>query len=419
MTKIKRLKRIQTIIAAAPVLAAISACSSSSSNPANNVSVVDSAGIQIVTNEDHGWGEITPWTLTQEPKLSIGEFDGEEEYQLFRVVGALKTDEGNIVVANAGSFELRIYDENGLHIRSSGREGGGPGEFERMATMRRYHGDSLLTVEFGVPGKYSVFSQTGDFGRSSPTAPPNAGFLFAFLVGSTNDGRLLINATAQPTMDMGQGVTRLPTTVLSVNPNGENLDTIGTFPSMEFYRGDTPMSVGQVPFGLSLVNESYENGVVIGTTETYELRVFDIDSGLTKIVRKSHVPVVVEPHHIEANKAERRGRLERLPQQFREAQEELLDEIPFTEFFPAFTAAHVDRVGNIWVQDYEIPGDEQKRFMVFNPEGILLGPVTMPMDLQVFEIGNDYVLGRMSDDLDIEHVIMYGLNKWTDTNEGE
>lgn len=45
-----------------------------------------------------------------------------------------------------------------------------------------------------------------------------------------------------------------------------------------------------------------------------------------------------------------------------------------------------------------------------DPEGRLLGQIDLPYRFTVYEIGSDYVLGRRVDELDVEHVELYGLN---------
>ena len=48
---------------------------------------------------------------------------------------------------------------------------------------------------------------------------------------------------------------------------------------------------------------------------------------------------------------------------------------------------------------------------VFRPDGVYLGTVKLPHDLRIAEIGPDYVLGMARDDLDVEYVRMYGLDR--------
>jgi hypothetical protein len=48
---------------------------------------------------------------------------------------------------------------------------------------------------------------------------------------------------------------------------------------------------------------------------------------------------------------------------------------------------------------------------VFDPSGKLLGAVAMPPGFAPSEIGRDYVLGVWKDDVGLEHVRRYGMEK--------
>ncbi len=72
---------------------------------------------------------------------------------------------------------------------------------------------------------------------------------------------------------------------------------------------------------------------------------------------------------------------------------------------------HVDVVGNLWVRDYNRPGDHSSRWSVFDSEGRFLGPIALPDGLMPLDIGDDYVLGLWRDTDDVDHVRMYDLVK--------
>jgi hypothetical protein len=71
--------------------------------------------------------------------------------------------------------------------------------------------------------------------------------------------------------------------------------------------------------------------------------------------------------------------------------------------------ADADR--NLWVRDYLPPRDERGLWTVFDPEGRALGRVETPEGLWVWEIGSDYVLGTTTDELGVERVQLWGLEK--------
>ena len=48
---------------------------------------------------------------------------------------------------------------------------------------------------------------------------------------------------------------------------------------------------------------------------------------------------------------------------------------------------------------------------VFDPEGVAQGFVETPGDLGVYEIGADYILGKVRDEVGTEHVQAWGLER--------
>lgn len=50
-----------------------------------------------------------------------------------RIVSVARGEEGNLVVADAGWGEIRVFDSGGEHVRTIGREGEGPGEFQSLS----------------------------------------------------------------------------------------------------------------------------------------------------------------------------------------------------------------------------------------------------------------------------------------------
>lgn len=48
---------------------------------------------------------------------------------------------------------------------------------------------------------------------------------------------------------------------------------------------------------------------------------------------------------------------------------------------------------------------------MFDNEGVMLGTVAMPKGFGLFQAGVDFVLGKCTDDLDVEHIQVYELIK--------
>ena len=102
--------------------------------------------------------------------------------------------------------------------------------------------------------------------------------------------------------------------------------------------------------------------------------------------------------------------------------ERMLREMPVPSTMPAFGVRrwrtgyaehpiHVDALGNLWVREYNRPGNLSSRWSVFDSEGRLLGPVRLPDGLVPLDIGRNYKLGLVKDEFDVEYVQLYDLIK--------
>lgn len=85
--------------------------------------------------------------------------------------------------------------------------------------------------------------------------------------------------------------------------------------------------------------------------------------------------------------------------------------MPRRETYPAYRSFTGDAVGNLWVRDFLPPDDERGIWTVLDSEGRAVGKVETPLGLRIFEIGDDYILGVMRDELDVEWLQLYALNK--------
>lgn len=102
------------------------------------------------------------WSVEARPRISIGTADGEEAYQFHRVRDVLLLNDGRMVVANDGVPDVRIFDPAGRHLRTIGRKGSGPGEFQDVSGVHLVGRDSLYIFDNSL-SRLSVFRTTGEF----------------------------------------------------------------------------------------------------------------------------------------------------------------------------------------------------------------------------------------------------------------
>lgn len=374
------------------------------------VSTRDSAGIEIVDVARELWTDGDGWMISPGPVLDIGAMEGEEPYQLFRVSHALRLSDGSIVIANRGTQELRWFDTSGRHIRSAGGEGEGPGEFDSLMGLRE-ESDTLFAHDFRL-ARITVFDNQGRLVRTvqldrEPGLPIEIWPLGDGFVGG------IFNAFAEISEELTWG--RRDMSYVRYAADGTALDTVDVLPGAEMIvRG------GPVPGGFAMtsttplmghdVQQSVVAGhLVTGITDRFEIRVYGPDGSLRRLIRDAsrNRPVTgAEWDEVIAEAMEEADTPER-----RRSVNELAELRPAPETRPAFERFVPDRLGHLWVEPYRPAPGETVPWLVVDVSGSILGTVALPAGFRPTDIGSDYVLGVVRDELDIEHVRMYTLTR--------
>ncbi|MGH9793266.1 MAG: hypothetical protein ACRD5G_00710 [Candidatus Acidiferrales bacterium] len=76
----------------------------------------------------------------------------------------------------------------------------------------------------------------------------------------------------------------------------------------------------------------------------------------------------------------------------REAARAMLRSMPMPEQLPPYYGLFADILGNLWAVT-SLPGDSTTSLMAIDGKGRRIGEIRMPLELRVFEIGEDYILG--------------------------
>ncbi|UCC49806.1 MAG: hypothetical protein JSV41_06515 [Gemmatimonadota bacterium] len=390
---------------------AISLAACSGGGPDSGAAVRDSAGIRIVENQEPLWTENRRWRLSDQPLLDIGVLEGAADYQLFQVAGAVRLTDGRIVIANAGTGELRFYDPAGRYLSSAGRRGRGPGEFEFLRWLGTLRGDSLVAYDWRNR-RVSIFDADGKFERAFTLrtlaqAPPSHIHLGLFADGSVLIGAQRLFASGE----IRTGVYHDSIFCLRFDQQGVLTDTIGRQLGAEVYilAHDQGIELVPLPFAPSPHLSAYTDGFYFGRGDSYEIAYYSTEGRLVRSIRRIQPRTRVSAADIERYMQRQLAGIE--DEDERREIEHLYAGLPFPETMPAYSDVSVDVDGNLWVEDYQRPGEDQPRRTVFNPDGVMLGVVEMPPRFTVYQIGSDFVLGRWRDDLDVEHIHLYALLK--------
>lgn len=376
-----------------PLLSLVIGCGSPESIHSSRS--VDSAGVTIVTNKEPSWKPADRWTVESSATMSAGRDGTQGAHTLYRVAGALRLASGTIVAADDGNKQLSFYSSQGSYLYSTGREGSGPGEFRSITWIGRY-GEGRIAAFDHRSQRLSIFDTTGSFTRSMTLQSDNSIPSFANLEGIAANSSLVVSTLAPPA-GRNQGLVRLTQRLFNYGPSAIPAAEMGTFPGPEIYvsGGGGGGGFEQAIFPHFTTYRVAGNSIYVGSNDIYEIRVLDLTGTLHTIVSREHEPVPVTQRHAEL----------RVDRSHRQSQ------APLPGFFPAYRSFDLDAEGNIWVEEYPIPGLLEQWRSVFDPTGNYLGQIAIPAGLQILDIGSDYVLGIVRDDLDIEQIRLHRINK--------
>ena len=355
------------------------------------------------------------WTLSVRPQLTIGVAEGAPEEMLFRVAGAFRFPDGRFVIANGGTQEIRVFDDRGKLLVNAARKGEGPGEFVQLRSVFPY-GDSILAYDFQLR-RISVFTSAGKYARSFIMPRIREG-LWPQPVGSFRDGSILVQSGRQFSMgDSPHGVNRDATVLFRMGPTGEVLDSITSVAGWERYvrtvnlNGRVGFTVHALPFARSPAYATAGERVYVGSSDAYEIRVFNRSGALERTIRHRQPNRKVTKADLDRMREARIASAAAQSQLYRQRTEEALQEMKVPETMPAFSGIRADTDGNVWVQEYRAEGEQHTRWTVFDPQGRVMARVNGPAKFTVLDIGRDYILGLRTDELDVERVEVYRLNR--------
>ena len=397
------------ITATVAALAAVACAGGQEAQGQIRTELRDSAGIRIVENASPPEGSRLDWQLGPEALVSIGKVDGEDPYLFTRIFGATMLSDGRIVIGDDGTKELRVFDQQGNHLETWGGEGQGPGEFSagQLWSLAPLPGDSIIILQYG-------FAELTVFG-------PHREFLRRFVPERSQRDPMDYTKSLWP-RDVSRDGLLLAVQDLLYNEladvevwdaAGDLRGSPGQHPGQEAIRDGDGAPSSPLMFSRNTFLQAWGDLFVIGTNHRYELRAFALDGSLARIVHLDRAPRASTDAHIEAYIE---SRLSSIPsdqgQRRAERRRDLLD-MPVAEHLPAFAVYWSDRLEHLWVWEYEAPGEETPGtlYTIFDPDGRALGYFEIPEGMFVMDAGADYVLLRVRDELGVETVQLWPLER--------
>jgi hypothetical protein len=350
-------------------------------------------------------GDWNQWIVADSARLLLGETDHDPDKVFHRIASITLGSRGEIIVADRGSSEVRVFDASGdLRVRF-GKRGGGPGEFSTLIGAWPFRSDSLFTYD-AMGRRVTLWGSNGDVGRTIPVElehPPvsfvwtdEEMFVAAMNVRNgwpTSEGTtvvdstriLLLNHLGEPLRELARVVHRIR--YAAVQPNGRVIIT-----------GIPMHPEGVVAVGRRHVYYSPGDEWLVVRTDVRSLEVDTIRLG--RELRVLDRPTIEHwiDHKLQAAEPASLAELRRYWQRF-----------PYRASLPAVDRVLEDDAGYLWLREYELPGAVTSVWLVLNPQGSLAAEVKMPSGLAPMHITDQFIAGVQRDEWGREQVALFPL----------
>lgn len=325
---------------------------------------LSSGTIRVRNPETGAWTRESAWRAVEDLRLGSGDGTGAD---VFAAPVALEADEsGRLYVLDAQASEVRVFDPNGRHMRTMGRQGKGPGELAGPLGMALAPDGALWVVDPGN-GRFTVFDSAG---APRTTVRRNNGLsVYPWPGRFDSRGRLWDVASGA---DLAAAPTLLRMDPASMRAERFALPAAST---QHFsLAGKGSRTVALVPFTPQLAWTVGSDGRVwSGVTGSYRLAQWEPGGDTLRIVERAGAPVPVSA-------AER----DSVPLQLKwftdQGGKVDLSRVPRTK--PAYLSVMTDDRGWLWVRPSQPAGQAHPAFDVFDPEGGYQGRVTLPAAVQ-------------------------------------
>jgi len=153
----------------------------------------------------------------------------------------------------------------------------------------------------------------------------------------------------------------------------------------------------------------HDGSFIYGSADRYEILVYGLRGNLASILRKTIPNRPFTSAMREAYVARIDSTMQSNPQMARPRTDP--EDLPFPDSLPAYRRVRTDRDGFLWIQDYALPSDSAVTWSVFDAGGRWVTDVALPQAWQIEDIGREYILAVVTDELDVERVVRYRLSR--------
>lgn len=351
------------------------------------------------------------WTVDTAPLFSIRPTDKAGTPIFEHIVSGVRRSDGSVLLVDDASATVHVFDARGVRIRSVGRRGTGPGEFQHAWWIGECRPDSAFVLDF-VLRRVTVLDETATVRRTF-TMPAAGGSSGApFVLGCNRAGVIVYQSVASPPPRRGSEGSSAPSRgrapVMLSDDAGSVRVLADSLPSVELFLSGG--GGGPRPLGRRTSVAVGVDRVYVGTADSSVIMTFDLRGrplGTLRVPTSTRTPTAENMRAaVDQMLASVHGPSHDAVRQLRER----LLQVPLPSVLPPYDAILVDANDVLWVVS-GAPGFERTELVAMSRDGRHLASVRLPLGLQVMDIGVDYILGSIVDADGEQEVRMFRLHR--------
>ncbi len=356
-------------------------------------------GKKIIKNPSEPvYGEIL---LELEEELSIGSED-DDNYLFYDPRNISVDNQKNIYILESGNHRIQKFDKDGNYLQTIGKEGQGPGEFERPYSFVL---DKSNNIYVSDRRKIHFFNPSGEFIKTIPLSDQVNNF---FVSSEGNIFGLL-------TQRIEKERTRL---IVKMNPEGKILKNIVQLAEVN----QVMRKSGNVTSRFSITHSynyslyftfSNNNQIYYGDSSEYSFSRINLEGNVELVIKKE------EPYQSISQK-EKDKILDGFSELIKQWPKGVVEEaVQFPDHRPFFDRILIDDKERIYIKKVNPVLDETESFEydVFSPKGYYLYKTVLPFSPDIIKKGYLYDLYTSEETGEVK-IKRYKVINWNDLAEG-
>lgn len=364
----------------------------------------DSAGVRIVENRVPAGPELV---IEAEAAMSIGS-DPTGSVEFISPISAVRLADGRIVAAGWAMTELHVFDSTGRWLRTLGRQGSGPAEFEALGLVFL---DSLGGVIVFEPGSQRVhrWSSTAEFQTLTLLITPEARPA-AWIAGAFPDGSLLLSVRTPDLAGSTELLERGTRSLFRGHESGGAWDSLISFPDQPRVRHphDPRRSMGYPLFTAGPSFAIRGRRIAFTAGDQFEVQVRGERGTLIQVVRKEARQRAISAAEFSQVLS---ATVAAMPEDRRSAMESRLRETSKSRVRPAVSGVWLDPDGRIWATFGDSTLGERPSASVFDSLGIWEADAELPAGFRILQVDRDGLLGMVRDPDGFYHLRFHRLRR--------